>query len=89
MSSGRSAEYMTEAARKYGVTFRSGPNEIHTADPDAIRRTGSSRSRYTRSTWYSINRLDPKEDSMFSLMDTAEHDRLKAKVTLAYSGREV
>ena len=89
LSSGQMPAFLLWAGNRYGTTFRVGPNDLLTADPEVLRRMGAARSRYARSNWYAINRLDPDEDSMFSIMDTAEHDKLKAKTALAYSGKDV
>jgi hypothetical protein len=86
--SGRMWEIYRDVSAKYGSLARIGPNELITDDPEVVRRISSARSTYTRSSWYALNRLDPYEDSMFSLRNTAAHDKLKAKTAAAYSGKE-
>lgn len=86
--SGRMWQVYRDASAKYGSVVRIGPNELITDDYDVIRRISGARSQYTRSSWYALNRLDPYEDSMFSLRSTVAHDKLKAKTAAAYSGKE-
>ncbi|TPX14017.1 uncharacterized protein E0L32_000411 [Thyridium curvatum] len=86
--SGRGWKYWRDASARYGPLVRVGPNELITDDVELLRRMSGARSRYTRSQWYALNRLDPYEDSMFSHRDTATHDRLKAQTAAAYSGKE-
>lgn len=87
-TSGRMNEIIKPIVEKHGTT-RIGPNELVTADPEVIRRIGSARSPYTRSNWYALNRLIPGEDSMFSTLDVAQHDWLKAKTAPGYAGRDI
>ncbi|RYP48278.1 hypothetical protein DL769_011219 [Monosporascus sp. CRB-8-3] len=56
--------------------------------PKLIRNTSSVRSTYVRSGWYGAARLDPYDDIMASLRDTAAHDKLKAKTAFDYAGKE-
>lgn len=86
--SGRHGEKLRPVVEK-NLTTRIGPNELLTGDPVVIRRMNAVRSRYTRSNWYSLNQLIPGEDSMFSLMDTAEHDKIKAQTSTGYNGKDV
>ncbi|KAL8298947.1 hypothetical protein RB600_003469 [Gaeumannomyces tritici] len=81
-----------EVMRKYnpdGPFVRVGPNDLVTNSPDMLRRMGGARSAYKRSSWYRAVKFNPYGDSMLSLMDTAAHDRLKAKMAFAYGGKEV
>lgn len=89
LSSGEQFTHLLAAGKKYGTTIRVGPNDLLTADPEVLRRMGSARLSYARSNFYAINRLHPDEESMFSLTDTAEHDRLKAKTAPGYTGKDV
>ncbi|KAK4124778.1 cytochrome P450 monooxygenase [Parathielavia appendiculata] len=94
--SGRMGEEWAAADAKYGgtrtggsgSTVRIGPNELLTSDPSVIWRTSAARSRYARSTWYKMVGVDPYHDSMFSTLDTATHDRLKAQTAPGYTGRD-
>ncbi|KAK1759048.1 Pisatin demethylase [Echria macrotheca] len=88
-TNGKMGYTMRSAAEKYGRTFRIGPEDLLTADIEAIRRLGSARLSYRRSNFYSSARLDPYNDSMINIMDTVEHDKLKAKLAPGYSGKEV
>jgi cytochrome P450 len=90
--SGRMCEIWSEAEAKYGAgspsTVRIGPNELLTSDPDVIRRTSAARSKYTRSDWYKLSTADPYEDSMFNMLNTAEHDKVKAQTAPGYAGKD-
>ncbi|KAH8883297.1 cytochrome P450 [Thozetella sp. PMI_491] len=72
----------------YGSLVRVGPNYLVTDDPDVLRKMAAARTKYRRDDWFSAIKFDPKMDNMISLLDTAEHDTLKAKVARGYSGRE-
>ncbi|KAJ0304863.1 hypothetical protein COL516b_005640 [Colletotrichum fioriniae] len=86
--SGRPAEHFTNLNRKHGSLVRIGPNDLVTDDPDILRRMNAARSTYGRSSWYDTTKLNPHEDSLFSLRDTGAHDRLKAKCAAGYAGKE-
>ncbi|KAK0726232.1 cytochrome P450 [Apiosordaria backusii] len=83
------AAHFTSANSKYGSTVRIGPNDLLTSDPDVIRRTSAARSKYLRSKWYKLSRLDPLDDAMFTTLDTKRHDELKAKLSAGYAGKDV
>jgi len=89
LNSGEQQTRLLDAGKKYGTTIRAGPNDLLTADPDVLRRMGSARLSYGRSSFYSVNRINPPENNMFSLLDIAEHDKLKAKTAPGYSGKDV
>ncbi|KAL7622954.1 hypothetical protein AAE478_006633 [Parahypoxylon ruwenzoriense] len=74
--------------KKYGPLVRIGPNDLITDDPDIIRRMNAARSKYRRSTWYEPMRMDPHQPSLFNILDTAEHDKLKAQLAFGYGGKE-
>ncbi len=59
-----------------------------TDDPDVLRHMAAARSTYGRDSWYSAAKWYPDRDTMASMLDTAEHDRFKAKTAGGYSGRE-
>jgi hypothetical protein len=67
---------------------RIGPNDLITDDPELVRRMSAARSAYRRSSWYTPLRLDPYDEGLFSLTDTAAHDKLKAKLAFGYGGKE-
>lgn len=88
--SGRQAEGLRAVNDKYGPLARIGPNDVLTCDPDVPRRMGSTRLKpvYGRSSWYDAMSLDPYHDTLFSIKDTHAHDKLKAKLSFGYGGRE-
>ncbi|OHE98404.1 cytochrome P450 [Colletotrichum orchidophilum] len=86
--SGRPAEHFTTLNRKHGSLVRIGPNDLVTDDPDILRRMNAARSTYGRSNWYDSTKLNPHQDSMFSLRDAGAHDKLKAKCAAGYAGKE-
>lgn len=87
--SGKQAASYEHINHKYGRVVRIGPRELITDDPDLIRRMNGARSTYRRSSWYTPLRMDPYHEGLFSLGDTAAHDRLRAKLSFGYAGKEV
>ncbi|KAK3349723.1 cytochrome P450 [Lasiosphaeria hispida] len=87
-TSGRMWDVYKDLNKQYGPLARIGPNDLITDDPDIIRRMSAARSTYQRSGWYSAMKLNPYQDSMFSLRDTAAHDKLKHRCAAGYAGRE-
>ncbi|KAI4866921.1 cytochrome P450 [Hypoxylon rubiginosum] len=72
-----------------GETFlRIGPNDLLVSSPAMVRHMNSVRSPYLRSNWYRAQRIDPYRDNLLSLSDTAQHDKLKARLAAGYSGKE-
>ncbi|KAI8633515.1 cytochrome P450 [Xylariaceae sp. FL1651] len=86
--SGKQYEIHKGLGEKYGPLVRIGPNEISTDDPEVIRSISSAKSTYPRSGWYDGARFHPDSDAMFTIVDPVRHDKLKAKVSHGYSGRE-
>jgi len=86
--SGRMWEAYKDLNKKYGPLARIGPNDLITDDPDIIRRMSAARSTYRRSGWYGAMKLNPHEESMFSLRDTVAHDKLKHRCSAGYAGKE-
>ncbi|KAH8205388.1 hypothetical protein TruAng_000467 [Truncatella angustata] len=76
-----------EALRKYGSIVRTGPRYIVTDDPEILRRINGARSSYPRDAWYKAIRTE-QHDNMGTIIDTARHDRLKAKLLHGYNGRD-
>ncbi|KAI1454498.1 cytochrome P450 [Annulohypoxylon moriforme] len=74
--------------QKYGSLVRIGPNDLLTDDPEIIRRMNGARSKYQRSSWYNAMRMDPYLPSLFSIVDTDDHDKLKAQLSFGYGGKE-
>ena len=89
-STGKQAERFRAVIDEYGSLARIGPNDLVTDDPDAIRRMGRTnvKAPYARSSWYDSMKMDPYHASLFSTRDTQEHDKLKAKLSFGYAGRE-
>ncbi|KAK8010744.1 Cytochrome P450 [Apiospora arundinis] len=73
---------------KYGSVVRTGPNQVVVDDPDALRQVNGARSLAHRDTWYLSLKIDAAQDTTFSSLQIGPHDRLKAKVAPAYSGRD-
>ncbi|KAK4227400.1 putative cytochrome P450 E-class, group IV [Podospora fimiseda] len=87
--SGKMGHLFAETHSTYNSqTIRIGPNDLLTCDPSLIKRTSSARSKYTRSEWYKLSRVDPYDDAMLNTLDTKYHDDLKAKTAAGYAGRE-
>ncbi|KAK3331442.1 cytochrome P450 monooxygenase [Apodospora peruviana] len=86
---GRMGETLTSLHTTYdSPAVRIGPNDLLVKDPDVLKRTSAARSRYTRSNWYALNKVDPYHDHMFSTTDTAAHDKIKAKTAAGYAGKD-
>lgn len=87
--SGRQSASYKDLNTKYNSSLvRIGPNDLITDDPEIIRRMSSARSKYGRSSWYRAMKLNPYDDSLFSMLDLKEHDKLKAKLSFGYGARE-
>ncbi|KAF6812059.1 cytochrome p450 [Colletotrichum sojae] len=87
-STGRPADTYTRLTREHGSLVRIGPNDLVTDDPEVFRRMNGARSTYIRSSWYEATRFNPNDDSMFTLRDTAAHDKVKAQCAAGYAGKE-
>ncbi|CAJ2507174.1 Uu.00g083600.m01.CDS01 [Anthostomella pinea] len=85
---GKQALYSRQVIDKHGPLVRIGPNDLLTDDVEVIRRMNGARSKYGRSNWYHAMRMDPYQDSLFSIMDTPTHDKLKAQLSFGYGGKE-
>lgn len=85
---GKQSQIYSTINAKYGPIARIGPNDLITSSPELIRRMSAARSPYGRSSWYSAMRMDPYDESLFSMTDSQAHDRLKAKMASAYGGKE-
>lgn len=86
--SGDNGRIRHEMSKKYGPVTRIGPRELLVSDIDQIKRSTGARGTYKRSVWYRDTRVNPYHPMVFNLMDTAEHDRRKAKLMVGYSGRD-
>ncbi|KAI1875919.1 uncharacterized protein JN550_001415 [Neoarthrinium moseri] len=85
---GKQAVIYRAINQNYGHLARIGPNDLITDDPDIVRRMNAARSPYKRSSWYEALRMNPYQDSLFSMGDTAAHDKLKAQLSFGYGGKE-
>ncbi|TPX16089.1 uncharacterized protein E0L32_004084 [Thyridium curvatum] len=85
----RQGDRMGDLCKKYGNLVRIGPNDVLTGDPDFVRRINGARSRYSRAQYYRSTRLTADHDNLFSITDTGAHDRLKARMTYGYGGKDV
>ncbi|KAK3988432.1 Pisatin demethylase [Cladorrhinum sp. PSN332] len=89
LGSGKMGQRLAETHSTHNATtVRIGPNDLLTCDPALIKRTSAARSKYTRSEWYKLSRMDPYDDSMLNTLDGKLHDELKAKTAPGYSGRD-
>ncbi|KUJ10427.1 cytochrome P450 [Mollisia scopiformis] len=89
MSSKRANLQFYEVSQKYGDLARIGPNTLLTSDPEMIIRMSSARSRYTRSRWYSGQKLEVDHDNLFSTIDEATHSKKRAQLATGYSGKDI
>lgn len=87
MKSGRIHDIIQEEQEKYGRVMRIGPDAVCIYEPEPVWRMNSARSSYSRGLWYKAIRLDHRGDSILTELDTATHDRRKAKLASGYAGR--
>jgi cytochrome P450 len=87
MNSGRIHHIIQDEQKKYGQVMRIGPDAVCIYDPEPLWRMNSARSSYTRGLWYKAIRFDYRGDTIFTELDTATHDRRKAKLAAGYAGR--
>nr|RBQ97275.1 hypothetical protein FVER53263_12563 [Fusarium verticillioides] len=85
---GTQHDHLVNLNRRYGPIVRVGPNEVLVDDPDLVRRVSSTKNTYTKGNWYLGGKFNPYHDPMFQITDPAQHDRLKSKLSPAYSGRD-
>ncbi|KAK5633006.1 hypothetical protein RRF57_008720 [Xylaria bambusicola] len=86
---GRSNQIMGDAQKKYGRVMRVAPDGILISDPETLLRINSARSNYPRGQWYAHARFDPRGDSVITMTDTPSHNKRKAKLAPAFSGKNV
>ncbi|KAI1082349.1 BcABA1, cytochrome P450 monooxygenase [Whalleya microplaca] len=87
--SGTYAQVTRDLSKKYGHLVRVGPNMLLTDEPEVIRKMASTQSKAWKDSWYEATRWDPYHKIMFNLLDPESHDKIKAKISRAYNGREV
>ncbi|KAK2022788.1 cytochrome P450 [Colletotrichum zoysiae] len=68
---------------------RTGPHYVVTSDPDVWKHVNGARSTYQRDPWWSAGRIDHNRPSLADTLDSASHDKKKAKLASGYSGRDV
>ncbi|KAI0521295.1 cytochrome P450 [Xylaria bambusicola] len=86
---GQSNQIIADAQKKYGRVMRVAPDAISTFDPETLFRIISPRSNYLRSQWYTNARFDHRGDSVFTMTNTPSHNKRKAKLAPAFSGKNV
>ncbi|KAK3938622.1 cytochrome P450 [Diplogelasinospora grovesii] len=86
---GRTGYELLRQQKKAGSLLRVAPNYLLTDDPQVFRKVNAARGAYHRDGWYGATRVDPRQDHLISILDTAEHDRMKAKVAHGYNGRDM
>lgn len=78
------------ALSKYNSPLvRTGPRYLVTTEPGIFKHANGARSAYGRDVFWETLRVDYSRRSLIDTIDIAEHDRLKAKVSAGYSGRDV
>lgn len=87
MNSGRIHHIIQHEQKKYGRIMRIGPDAVCIYEPEPLWHMNSARSPYTRGLWYKAIRFDYRGDTVITELDTATHDRRKAKLAAGYAGR--
>lgn len=87
-ATGQDALVYRELANEYGHLILVGPNLVLTDDLEALRRISGVRSNYVKDGFYKGTIRHPEYDSMFTTMNNAEHDMIKAQLAGPYGGRE-
>lgn len=85
----RAHQDLYEVYLQYGELARVGPNTLLTSDPDLLQRMSSARSGYTKSEWYSGQKLEVDHDNVLSTLDDRVHATKRAKVAMGYSGKDI
>ncbi|KAF4948628.1 hypothetical protein FGADI_9532 [Fusarium gaditjirri] len=85
---GTQHNHLVNLKQSYGPIVRVGPNEVLVDDPDLIRKVSSTKNAYTKGNWYHGGRFNPYHDPMFQITDPVQHDRVKSRLSPAYSGRD-
>ncbi|KAK1635288.1 cytochrome P450 [Colletotrichum phormii] len=79
---------LKRACDDYGPVVRIGPNDLVTNDSEILRRMWAVRSPYRKGAFYEAVRFDPTRDNLISMRDDHEHNELRAKMAIGYSGKE-
>ncbi|CAG7555660.1 unnamed protein product [Fusarium equiseti] len=85
---GKQHQVFTALDKKYGSLVRIGPEVLLTSDVELVKRMSATKSTYGKGSWADGIRFNPYHETMFATRDPKEHDRVKAKLTPAYSGRD-
>jgi len=75
-------------SERYGSLARIGPRALTTSDPELVKRMSSTKGTYGKSEWVDGHRLNPYHGTMFMVRDPIQHDKAKARLAPAYSGRD-
>ncbi|KAM0347323.1 hypothetical protein ACHAPU_004842 [Fusarium lateritium] len=86
--SGRQHEVFVDLDEKYGSLVRIGPGVLLTSDVELVKRMSATKGRYGKASWVDGVRFNPYHETMFAVRDPREHDRVKARLAPAYSGRD-
>ncbi|KAF5520379.1 Cytochrome P450 monooxygenase lolP1 [Colletotrichum aenigma] len=79
---------LKRACDDYGPVVRIGPNDLVTNDAELLRRMWAVRSPYRKGAWYQAVRFDPTRDNIISMRNDHDHNELRAKMAIGYSGKE-
>ncbi|KAK8024315.1 pisatin demethylase [Apiospora rasikravindrae] len=86
--SGKAHTVYLGMSEKYGSLARIGPSALTTSDPELVKRMSNTKSMYGKSEWVDGHRLNPYHGTMFMVRDPIQHDKMKARLAPAYSGRD-
>ncbi|KAI0966874.1 cytochrome P450 [Xylaria arbuscula] len=86
---GRSDTILGTEQKKHGSVLRVAPDAVTIFDPETALRIHSARSPYTRGGWYHGMRIDYKGDNVLSELNLTSHGKRKAKLALAFAGKNV
>ncbi|POS79186.1 cytochrome P450 [Diaporthe helianthi] len=74
--------------QQYGRLVRVAPNYILTDDPDTLRQIASARSEYYRDEWWEGLKITPGQPNLGTILEIGPHDKVKAKMSAGYAGRD-
>ncbi|KAF4345524.1 cytochrome P450 monooxygenase [Fusarium beomiforme] len=86
--SGKQHKVFVNLDKKYGSLVRIGPEVLLTSDVELIKRISATKSSYGKSSWVDGVKFNPYHETMFAVRDPKQHDRAKARLAPAYSGRD-
>jgi hypothetical protein len=86
--SGKQHEVFLDLDKEYGSLVRIGPGVLLTSDVELVKRMSATKGRYGKASWVEGVRFNPYHETMFGVRDPREHDRVKARLAPAYSGRD-